>query len=149
MGHELEGGAHHGDRIDTVMLEEALILIGEQRVEIARIDLRARGRQPPAPFAGDIGPKQFAVTVEHHARDFEIAPKRRRPKRLEHAGDAAGQRGEHPHRADRGEHRAPLPFVLALYGCTHFAGATSTAPVSVRPNRSGRYMSSTTAWGST
>ena len=110
MGDELVGGAHHGERIDAPVLEEALVLIGEQRLEEARIDLLARRRQPPAAFAGEIGPEQLAVAVEHHARDFEIAPERRRPERLEHAGNAAGDGRDDPHRADRGiDARAPLP----------------------------------------
>ncbi len=33
MGDELEGGAHHGERIDAAMLVEALVLIADQHLE--------------------------------------------------------------------------------------------------------------------
>ena len=85
MRDELIRRAHDGERIDAVMGEEPLVLIGEQRFEEDRVDLLARGRKPPAAFAGQIGPEQLAVAIEHQRRDFEIAPERRRPERLEHA----------------------------------------------------------------
>ena len=80
MRDELIRRAHDGERIDARMGEEALVLIGEQRLEEDRIDLLARGRKPPAAFAGEIGPEQLAVAIEHQRRDFEIAPERRRPE---------------------------------------------------------------------
>ena len=80
MRDELVGRAHEGERIDAVMSEEALVLIGEQRLEEERVDLLARRRQPPAAFAGEIGPEQLAVAIEHERRDFEIAAERRRPE---------------------------------------------------------------------
>ena len=83
MGGELEDGPHHRERVDAPMLEEALVLIGEQRLEIARIDLLARRCQPPAALAGKIGPEQLAVTVKHHPRHFEVAAERRRSEHVE------------------------------------------------------------------
>ena len=59
MGDKLVGGPHHGERIDAPVSEEALVLIGEQRLEIARVDLLARRRQPPAALAGEIGPERL------------------------------------------------------------------------------------------
>ena len=66
------------ERIDAVMREEASILIGEQRLEVTRIDIIAGGGKPPAAFAREIGPEQRAVAVEHDSGDFEIATERRR-----------------------------------------------------------------------
>ncbi len=110
MGDELKGGAQEGQRIDAPMPVEALVLIGEERLEVMRIDLIARRRQPPAAFAGEIGPEQLAVAVEHQRRHFEIAPKRRRPERLEQARNAARDRGNDPHHADRGIDGTAMPL---------------------------------------
>ena len=176
MRDELVRRAHDGERIDARMGEEPLVLIGEQRLEEDRVDLLARGRKPPAAFTGEIGPEQLAVAIEHQSRDFEIAPERRRPERLERAHDCSGNRRDKPHRADRREGgtasppssawsalcphhparyaRRRLPIgerfeAVPRLNRAHLAGATSTAPVSVRPKRSGRYISSITACGST
>jgi hypothetical protein len=48
MDGELVGRPRHGQRIDAEMAREALVLIDKERVEIARIDLVARGGQAPA-----------------------------------------------------------------------------------------------------
>ena len=109
MRDELVRRAHDGERIDARMGEEPLVLIGEQRLEEDRIDLLARGRKPPAAFAGEIGPEQLAVAIEHQGRDFEIAPERRRPEGLERADDGSADRRDQPHRADRGEGGAASP----------------------------------------
>ena len=62
---ELIRGAQEGERIDAVMGKVALVLIGEQRFEENRVDLLARGGKPPAALAGQIGPEQLAVAIEH------------------------------------------------------------------------------------
>ena len=51
MRHELQRSAAEGERIDARMLEEALVLIGEEHVEITRVDLIALSRKPPAALA--------------------------------------------------------------------------------------------------
>ena len=48
-----------------VMGAEALVLVGEQHVEEARIDIGDPRRQPPAALGGGIGPQQPAVAVDH------------------------------------------------------------------------------------
>ena len=48
---ELQRCAQHRPRIDAVMNTETFVLIGEQHVEEARIDVGNRRRQPPAAFA--------------------------------------------------------------------------------------------------
>ena len=53
-GHELPRGARERHRIDAVMLVEALVLIGEQQFEEARIDVLRRvtgSRQRPSGVA--------------------------------------------------------------------------------------------------
>ncbi len=63
---QLNGGAPERDNVDTVMLVEALVLVGEQQPEEPRIDIFHRDRQPPAPLAGGIGAQQPALPIEHH-----------------------------------------------------------------------------------
>ncbi len=116
VGDELVRGPHHGQGIDASMDKEALVLIGEQRFEKAGIDLLARRRQPPAAFAGEIGPEQLAVAVEHDFRHFEVAAERRRSKRLEHADHAAGDCRHDPHRADRRERPRGVSTCAARLG---------------------------------
>ena len=82
---ELQRGAAEGERIDARMLEEALVLIGEQHVEITRIDLIAGGGEPPAALARHIGAEQFAVAVDHGLGEFQIAAERGRSERVDQA----------------------------------------------------------------
>src|SRR5690242_7766939 len=136
------------------MVIEALVLVGEQRLEEARIDVVARRWQPPAAFGREIGAQKLAVAVDHDGRDFEVTPKRSWPERLEQAGDSARDRRGNPHHPNRDIDRSTPPRVAALLRSdlqlgAHFAGETVISPVPVRPKRSGRYMSSTTACGST
>ena len=138
-GHQLPGGARQRQRIDAVMLVEALILVGEQQLEEARIDILHRRRQPPAAFAGGIGAQQLAIAVEHHVRKFEILAERRRSERI----DPNATAGKHDQRGSAGDTRQDEAPVL------HLPAVISTEPVAVRPKRSGRYMSSTIACGST
>ena len=112
---ELQRGAAEGERIDARMLEEALVLIGEQHVEITRIDLLARGGEPPAALARHIGPEQLAVAVEHGLGDFEIAAERRRTERVDQAPRCADG-----HASDCRERRR------LHRGASH--GATSPSP---------------------
>ena len=179
---ELQRGAAEGERIDARMLEEALVLIGEQHVEITRIDLIARGGEPPAALARDVGAEQFAVAVDHGLGEFQIAAERGRSERVDqaprcadgHASDGGktsgrieGSTAPRPLltfevRATRAARRLIVPVtrraeraVLARSGeggfssLVHLADCTLTAPVPVRPKRSGRYMSSISACGST
>ena len=67
-------GARDRERIDAVMRAEALVLVGDQQVEIARIDVRDGRRQPPASVRRRIGPQQAAVAVDHDGGEFEASP---------------------------------------------------------------------------
>src|SRR5262245_15209941 len=148
LAHELVGGAAQGERIEATMRKEALVLIGEERLEIARIDIVAGRGEPPAAFVGEIRPEQRGVAVENHARDFEVASERRRSIGRKQAGHGPRGRGGEPERANR-RAKSYAPQSARFRRAAHLAGPTSTAPVSVRPKRSGLYMSSTTACGST
>src|SRR4029079_6653654 len=152
---------------------EALILIGEQHVEIARIDVLSRRRQPPAAVTSDIGPEQLAVPVDHDGRKLDILAERGGTEHIDQSGDAAGDDRYEPDQADasedgeafpRSQPCLPLadgegglahcdPPIVRRAACfellVHFADFTLAVPVPVRPKRSGRYMSSMLACGST
>ena len=108
LAHELVSGAAERERIEAAMRRKALVLIGEERLEIARIDVGPGRGEPPASFAREIGPEQRAVAVENDARDFEIASERRRSVGCKQAGHRARSGGGEPERANRrGKGNAP------------------------------------------
>jgi hypothetical protein len=116
---------------------KAPVLIAEQDVDEARIDVVDRGRKPPAAVLIRIGAQQPALAVEHDMRIVETINARHRAERG-HIECNACEPGD-----DRaGEH------CEAVAPVSH-RGAISTDPVAVRPKRSGRYISSTRACGST
>ena len=134
---ELKCGACHCLRIDAVMRPESFVFIDEQQLQELRIDILRRRRQPPTSLLRGIGAQQFAIAVEHGVRIGQILPERRRPERINER--RAGERDHCGRAADPRNNEAPV---------FHFP-AISTVPVAVRPKRSGRYMSSTFACGST
>jgi hypothetical protein len=79
--HQLRAGAQKRDRVDAVVGAEALVLVGEQQVEKARIDIVARRRQPPTAFRRGVRSQQPAVAIDHERREGEPLAQRRRPKR--------------------------------------------------------------------
>ena len=137
-GRELKRGAAERQKVDTVMLVETFVLIGEQHFEETRIDILDGRRQPPAPLAGGVGAQQPALAVEHDMRGLHILAERRPAERIDPGNP--GQRGQKS-RAGKAAEDETSAF--------HFAAVISIVPVAVRPKRSGRYMSSTTACGST
>jgi hypothetical protein len=50
------------------MAIEAPVLVGEQQIEEARIDIGAGGRQTPATLRSGVGPQQRAVAINHQRR---------------------------------------------------------------------------------
>ncbi len=72
----LQRGAHDRERIDAVMFAEALVLVGDQQVEVARIDILHGRGQSPAPVDCRVGPQQLAVAVDHDGGEFEIFAER-------------------------------------------------------------------------
>ena len=85
--HELERGARHRQRIDAVMLAEALVLIRDQQIEIARIDVRHGRGQSPAPIDSRIRPQQLAVTVHNDRGEFEMLAKGRGAEGMDPRGE--------------------------------------------------------------
>ena len=139
-GHELHRGAHHRKRIDAVMRAEALVLVGKQHVEEARIDVGHFGRQAPAAVGRRIGAQKLAVAIEHLLGEFEIFAERRRPERP----DPPGRADHHCGASKRRDNER-----YAKFAARHLPVVTSTFSLLVRPKRSGRYMSSTLACGRT
>src|SRR5947209_2070582 len=74
-----------------MVLRVALVLIGEQDIEEAWIDIGARCRQSPAPFRSGVGPQQPAVAVDHHGGIGEPLPARRRAQREDPPGGSDHQ----------------------------------------------------------
>ena len=137
MGDELKRRPPQCEYVHARVRVKAPILIAEQNVDEARIDLVDGYRQAPAAVLVGIGAQQPALAIEHDMRIVETIAARHRAERG-HVECNACQPGD-----DRaGEDREAVPPV------SH-RGAISTDPVAVRPKRSGRYMSSTRACGST
>src|SRR5690349_21642638 len=119
------------------MLVEPLVFVSKQQPEETRIDIFDRRREPPATLTGCICPQQPALTIKHDVRVLEVCPEWGRPQRIYPACAGNNNRGDDA--ACPGDNPLPAFHLTAI----------STDPVDVRPNRSGRYMSSTFAWGST
>jgi hypothetical protein len=54
------------NKINAAMRVETLVLVRNQQIQKARIDMLARRRQPPAPLRRRIRTQQVAVAVDHH-----------------------------------------------------------------------------------
>ena len=80
---ELPCGAQQRQRVDAVVIPEALVLIGDQHLDELRIDLVEAGRQPPAPVGRGEGPEQRAVAVDDLAGDRDRLRQRRREGAVE------------------------------------------------------------------
>ena len=68
------------------MLAEATVLISEQQIEVARIDLVRTCRQPPAAVAGCKRPQQAALAIEHQGGVFQVFTERRRSEGEDEGG---------------------------------------------------------------
>ncbi len=88
--HELHGGARDRERIDADVLAEALVLVGDQQVEIARIDVGDGRGQPPASVRRRVGPQQAAVAVDHDGGEFERFAERDRAEGMDPGGEGGG-----------------------------------------------------------
>jgi hypothetical protein len=51
---------------------EALVLVGEEQIEEARIDAVAGGGQPPAAVGRGVGAQQLAVAVDDEGGEGEV-----------------------------------------------------------------------------
>ena len=68
----LPGGARHRQRIDAAMGAEAPVLVGEQHLDKARIDVVDGDRQTPAAVRRGVGAEQPAVAVDHLGGEFDV-----------------------------------------------------------------------------
>ena len=119
---ELAGGAQQCQRIDTGMIPEALVLIGDEHPDEFRIDLVERDAEPPIAVARGVGAQQRAVAVDDLLRDWDFLQQRRREGVVERVerGDGESRDGGGADRdafevfAERQHGRAPLSKVRAL-----------------------------------
>jgi hypothetical protein len=65
MAQRLSRGARQRLDIDAGMVPEALVLIGDQHRQIARVHRIGRNRHAPAPVIDGIGPQQRPVAGPH------------------------------------------------------------------------------------
>src|SRR3954454_680509 len=122
------------------MLFEAAVFVGFQQCDESRIDVCSRDRQAPATILCREGAQQDAVAVgddRRAARGLREIERREEVRRVLPRDRNAG-------REDRDQYSARKER-----GSPHFASCTTSVPNPVRPKRSGRYMSSIDAGGST
>jgi hypothetical protein len=133
---QLKSCAAKRERIDTGVGMKAAVLVGEQQLEIGRIDIAGGiDRQPPAPIRHGVSTQQLAVAVDDARRNFSRLLKRQRSER------SHPSRNHHRKRqADCSQRHQPRPpdangpdHVSLAYLCAHLAERTSTEPVLVRP----------------
>ena len=84
-------------RIDAGMAAKAPVLVGEQQIEIARIDLVGARRQAPAAVTRCERPQQAAFAIEHKCRICEVLAERSGPER----DDEGGRESSDNNNADR------------------------------------------------
>ena len=130
-------GTSQSERIDAWMIAEPLVFIREEQFAKTRINVTLVDRQPPSSLARRISAQEPPLAIEDDVRIVEILAERHRSERM------------HPDRA--GEH---CRGGATAGNCQNWSpafhlGVISIVPVAVRPNRSGRYMSSTFACGNT
>src|SRR5262249_9096982 len=134
-GSELDHRTSQCERVDARMLAEALVFVRKEQLQETRIDVLLGNRQPPAAVIGRIGAQKPSLSIEDNVRIFEILALRHRPERID------------PPRTDQpGRDGGTACYRKNLPPASHF-GEISIAPVAVRPNLSGWYMSSTFACG--
>ena len=54
-------------RVDAVVRVEALVFVGNQQVEVARIDILHGRRKPPPTIDRRVGPQQLSIAIDHDA----------------------------------------------------------------------------------
>ena len=84
MGDGLPGSAHQRPRVHAMMLVEALVLIGEEHGEEARVDVVRRHGQAPVAVTRDEGAEQAAVPVGDERRIGEVPAERQGPQPAQH-----------------------------------------------------------------
>ena len=111
----LPAGPDDGQGIDAGVVLEALVLVGHQHPQVARVDFVDGGRQAEETVLGQIGPQRPSLPVDHLSRQFLQARQVRRIGAVElgqaePAGDA-----EYPNRANRNS-QSPPPHGALTFG---------------------------------
>ena len=123
----------------TPLVVEALVLVGDQQIEVTRIDVFHGRGQPPAAVDSRVRPQQSARCGRSRRSKTRCFPERRGAEGMDPRGEGAGARHRTESQCDgSGAMRRHRRWSFA-----HFAASISTEPTPVRPKRSGRYMSST------
>ena len=103
---ELERRAGDRQRIDAVVLAEALVLVGDQQIEIARIDvLHGRG-QSPASVDRRVGAQQLPVAVDHDGGELEALAERHGTERMDPCGEGERAKPDDDRSRDRCDAKA-------------------------------------------
>ena len=98
--HQLRRRTHHSERIDAAVRIEALVLVRDQQIEVARIDVRDGRGQPPAAIRRRVGAQQLPVAIDHDGGEFDGLAERCRTEGIDpghesgSAHDAGGRRRE-------------------------------------------------------
>src|SRR4029079_3454180 len=88
----LVGRARQRQRVDAGMFAEALVFIGEQQVEVGRIDiLLGVDRQTPAAVGHGIGAQKLSVAIDDGGGDFSRVRQRQRAEGNNPGGEAGGE----------------------------------------------------------
>ena len=134
---ELHGSARDRERIDADVLAEALVLVGDQQVEIARIDVGHGRGQPPAAVRRRVGPQQAAVAVDHDGGELERFAERHRAEGMDPGAEGGGAMTPAALRVQRAQAAPQLGRSLPLGGrgregamatAVHTRAATPTSP---------------------
>ena len=83
---ELPARAQQRERVHARMLTKAPVLIGEQHIEVARINVIGARRQAPAPVSGRKRAQQPPVPINNKCRVREVLAERRRSERDDERG---------------------------------------------------------------
>ena len=81
--HELSRGTEQRFIVDAAMLLEAPVLVADQHLEKARVDLVPGHRQPPAPVGDGEGTEQPVVAIDHNRRSGDLRIGNHRTVRLD------------------------------------------------------------------
>jgi len=146
MGCRLPCGPQQGAGVDAMMIVEALVLIGDEHGEEARVHVLCGDGQAPVAVLRDEGAEQPAVAVGHQRRIGDAGTKRHGPQPPQRLAqrEARGIHRKHAEEQPRIEAQGP-----SAAGPRHQGAVTVTLPVALRALSSGRYMSSTVAPGCT
>ena len=110
----LPGGAQDGERVDPRVAVEAGILIGDQHLDEARIDLLQSDRQTPATVGDGKGAEQAARAIQDLARGLQAAGSFQDVIFRRDEEEGGGEQQKQAHR--QGQQRPPGPLPSLAHG---------------------------------